>query len=374
MDFKLGRNDLCWCGSGKKYKFCHLNREREPSPLHQEVIQQFHQAFDKKYCLHPSANLNACQGKIIKAHTIQLNGGLNLIARNSHVYKFFGDFTTLKRTSGKLEARLIGIKNASTFTGFCSYHDNVVFSPLEKHPFQPTLEQIFLLSYRPICRELFTKRAALATMPYYRTIDRGKPLSEQISIQTIANSLTIGTEIGLKDIEYQKSLYDDVLIKGDFSPVRYYMLKLNTIPDIMCSGALFFDIDFAGNVLQDFSKVDQRKAGFAFSIIGSQTGGSIVFSWLNDSVIGNRFIRSLDMLSNTEIPHAIVRFVFEFFENTYFAPDWWESLTQEQQECLRHRLNLAVDPLAERKADSLLDDGLKVVNWEIQDRVSNLPL
>lgn len=22
---KLGRNDICWCGSGKKYKSCHLN-------------------------------------------------------------------------------------------------------------------------------------------------------------------------------------------------------------------------------------------------------------------------------------------------------------------------------------------------------------
>ena len=22
---KLGRNDKCWCGSGKKYKACHMN-------------------------------------------------------------------------------------------------------------------------------------------------------------------------------------------------------------------------------------------------------------------------------------------------------------------------------------------------------------
>lgn len=24
-----GRNDLCWCGSGKKYKKCHLPQEEE---------------------------------------------------------------------------------------------------------------------------------------------------------------------------------------------------------------------------------------------------------------------------------------------------------------------------------------------------------
>jgi hypothetical protein len=24
---ELGRNDLCWCGSGKKYKRCHMERD-----------------------------------------------------------------------------------------------------------------------------------------------------------------------------------------------------------------------------------------------------------------------------------------------------------------------------------------------------------
>jgi uncharacterized protein YecA (UPF0149 family) len=27
-DVSLGRNDACWCGSGKKYKRCHLDRDR----------------------------------------------------------------------------------------------------------------------------------------------------------------------------------------------------------------------------------------------------------------------------------------------------------------------------------------------------------
>ncbi|MGQ9696115.1 MAG: SEC-C metal-binding domain-containing protein [Thermodesulfobacteriota bacterium] len=24
---ELGRNDICWCGSGKKYKRCHLEKD-----------------------------------------------------------------------------------------------------------------------------------------------------------------------------------------------------------------------------------------------------------------------------------------------------------------------------------------------------------
>ena len=25
----IGRNDICWCGSGKKYKKCHLSKDEE---------------------------------------------------------------------------------------------------------------------------------------------------------------------------------------------------------------------------------------------------------------------------------------------------------------------------------------------------------
>jgi hypothetical protein len=30
-DFKLERNNMCWCGSGVKYKRCHMDRDLEKS-------------------------------------------------------------------------------------------------------------------------------------------------------------------------------------------------------------------------------------------------------------------------------------------------------------------------------------------------------
>jgi SEC-C motif len=37
---KLGRNEPCWCGSGKKYKKCHLDRENQP-PVHPWEVDAF---------------------------------------------------------------------------------------------------------------------------------------------------------------------------------------------------------------------------------------------------------------------------------------------------------------------------------------------
>ena len=29
LPFKIGRNDPCWCGSGKKYKLCHMGMDEK---------------------------------------------------------------------------------------------------------------------------------------------------------------------------------------------------------------------------------------------------------------------------------------------------------------------------------------------------------
>jgi len=41
---KIGRNDLCWCGSGKKYKNCCIDRDRlnkkTPAPIDIPMISK----------------------------------------------------------------------------------------------------------------------------------------------------------------------------------------------------------------------------------------------------------------------------------------------------------------------------------------------
>ena len=72
---KPGRNDKCWCGSGKKFKRCHLDKDREtplPLPAAANVIRR---AFQQRVCLHPESSPSTC-GKVIAAHTIQRQGAL----------------------------------------------------------------------------------------------------------------------------------------------------------------------------------------------------------------------------------------------------------------------------------------------------------
>jgi hypothetical protein len=366
---KLGRNDLCWCGSGKKYKHCHLNRDRQTPPTRQEVYQATKRLFNKKYCLHPEASALNCSGGIIKAHTIQRNGGLSKIARNGHVYCFKPErLRTL--TDGELWfPDLIGLKAASTFTGFCAYHDNMVFEPIEKYPFQSNLQHTFLLGYRAVSREYYLKRAQYQLMPILLSLDKGKSETEQLELQEVGQLYGLGVESGLQDLAYHKSEYDRVLISSDFRGVYYYVIRLDKSPEIMCSGSTQVEYDFKGDLLQDLSDTTIIIDQITFSLIATDEGGAAVFNWIGKSKACEQLIKSLDALSDAELPYALVRYVFESFENVFFSPNWWDGLDEDSKRVLQRRA-ISFDKLP----DSLRDDGLKTVLWKIEARKTNVPL
>ena len=95
---KLGRNDPCWCGSGHKFKVCHLGRETEVPPTREESLKAFYKLqAAQRYCLHPEADVAHCRGGIVRAHSVQ-GAALRSIAPRGKVLSFqFGRMGTLIR-------------------------------------------------------------------------------------------------------------------------------------------------------------------------------------------------------------------------------------------------------------------------------------
>ena len=79
---KMHLNVPCWCGSGKKWKRCHRNRESQPPVNVREQLSGLYREFQKGYCSHPQASSENCGHRIVRAHTVQRRGGLAAIAEN----------------------------------------------------------------------------------------------------------------------------------------------------------------------------------------------------------------------------------------------------------------------------------------------------
>jgi SEC-C motif len=372
MTGKLGRNDPCWCKSGKKYKKCHLDRDKMPTPSRQEVFSAVNATRNKKYCLHPAAGADTCKGDIVKAHTIQRNGGLSKIAEAGHVMHFHLDFSKPPGNPTWLTTERIGLNKASTFTGFCNLHDTKTFEPIERHPFVPNPKSTFLLGYRALSREIFAKRAQNENVPLLKGLDKGKSLDGQIMLQAFMGVYGEGVAAGLKDAEHHKNIYDRILASNDFSESRFYVLCLDRTPDIMCSAVKLASHDFRGNVVQDLSRLDSLMESITFSLIATDNGGAAVFSWAGASEPCERIVRSLDSYTDEEVPHALVRLIFEFFENAYFSQSWWNNLDEGVKKSLQMRFSMGVDPTALRQDNCLVDDGVRAVSWKVTSRHTNV--
>ncbi len=149
---KIGRNAPCPCGSGKKYKKCCLNKGKEQY-LAEAIMYSFQNIKREsqiKRCLHP--NSSECSDRIVKAHAIQNNRILNKIGESGMVVTMDGTMHHLFQTSD-VKGRSI----ATTFTGFCSYHDKTVFQEIEDKEFVASKKQIF---------HLIIKQAFYNNMPY----------------------------------------------------------------------------------------------------------------------------------------------------------------------------------------------------------------
>jgi len=366
---KIGRNDPCWCGSGKKYKKCHLERVGEDAVRPWEVDAHFRQRAEKGQCLHTGATPGSVCGRpAIRSHTVPRKM-LRQIARNGHVYHQSATIQDLEKTQGQLQIKLIGVNDASVLPIFCEPHDSGAFVPLEQARFTRSNEQCFLLAYRAICHELAKKRATLSSIPVLKGFDRGKSFPEQVKIQTMFTALAAANETSVRDMEIHKQKFDAMLLANDYADLQGYVITFEGIPEILCAGGLYPECDFAGKPLQNLRDFSRTMEQISFALIATEQGGAFIFAWHNSSnEVCRKLAASLDTLPDADLPSAIVRFVFEFCENRYFNPAWWDAVDKNAKDALMRRFQIAASPNELRAPTCLLDDGVRAVSWNVIGR------
>lgn len=359
---KIGRNDPCWCGSGVKYKRCHLNRDKgRPVPLY-EVSKVHRRSFKHRKCMHPDAP-TGCIGQPIQAHTVQKRGCLDQIAKDGHVYQVKIPPQDLMET-GKIRPRLIGISDASTFTGFCKHHDQSTFIPIERKSFKTTDQQCALYAYRAVCFEMHRKIGMQRQLGDLRDLDRGQPLHRQIQHQTMLQGMKIGADAAVSDLEMTKLALEKALKSGLYTEYCYYVLHLDSIPELMCSGVFNPFIDFNNKQLQDLSDVNSYHERITLSVVATEGSGAVILSWIhNESMASERFIQSFDSIPDKEKGNAIVRLAFDMIENIYLSPKWWDALDADNKELLEGRILAGIGPGA--PSNTLIEDGCNAVQWKI---------
>lgn len=327
---KIGRNEQCWCNSGKKYKHCHMTRSDEKR-LPFDAIKDGIMKSRKIYkCLHPEASEQTCND-IISAHTIQRSRVLKEISDKENHILSFSPYDTSNKS--ELKVSRIGWKKASTFTAFCARHDEETFVSLEKQQFIGSKEQIFLIAYRAICWELFQKEAVIKATPALKAnIDRGLAEDKQKTLQGLVNIQSAGQKKGFEDLTNTKLEMDEALIASDYDDYNTYEIKLEGRLEIASTGAITPSITLSGKRLQELHNLNQSVQWIAFGIdISDDKNPSIVFLWPKRHSASQKFVDEIETLDDNKLTEYLCQFFFAYCENTYFSSTWWNSLLDIQK-------------------------------------------
>lgn len=356
---KMQRNAPCWCGSGKKWKQCHRDRESQAPVELGERLSKLNREFQKGYCSHPHAGPETCGHRIVRAHTVQLRGGLAAIAENGHVISAKTGAQDLTKNSGVFLPREVGVRSASTFMGFCDTHDNAMFRSVETGSVRLNQESCFLLGFRAISYELFSKRAALRSVNITRELDRGKPFEDQCRVQQSLHAYEEGTKRGVADCERWKKQYNTIFTSERFEEYRFVGVVYSSVLPVVGCGAFFPEYDFAGNPLQRVSYGDAPHEHVGLNLTVLNNKSVLVISWTEGyGGPAELFGRSFGSVPDKEKANVAIQLVAEHIENIYLKPSWWRSLPDTVRNALVMRMRSGVPVVGpDRQPECLRADG-----------------
>ena len=336
----MGRNETCWCGSGNKWKRCHRLREKAPRVNSGALHARMHQEFNEGFCSHPEADTETCGERIVRAHTVQRQGGLAAIAEDGHVISVESAARDLHRNEGRFVPRQVGVRSASTFMGFCNRHDTEMFRTVETGEVRLNPRACFLLGFRAIAYEYYMKALQRRVIGLMRRTDAGLSFEEQCTIQQVAHAFEVGVLRGIEDGTRWKRQYDTMFRAERLDDHRFVAVEYSGILPVVGCGAFHPEFDFGGNALQRIGHGDAHLEHLTFNLTVLNDRSVMVLGWTEGTQgPAEAFARSFRNLSDRRKLNASVQLAFEHMSNVFMKPSWWRNLPNAVSTALVRRMH-----------------------------------
>ncbi|APB70282.1 hypothetical protein PPYC1_07935 [Paenibacillus polymyxa] len=264
-----------------------------------------------------------CSNKIIKAHSIQNNKILNKLSLNGNVLYFdFGDLYNVTKFKN------IGRKKATTFSGFCSYHDSSIFSPIENYDYEiGNREQEFLFAYRAFARGYATKKTAINLLGKINEV-----LNPRKLITKEAQLIEIGLNRTMFEFEKYKQVFNISLKNKDYYRIKTDVIIFDIEYSFAVSAAFFLLGDLKGNMINNPLNLKSKVAPFFLNIFPENGKTIILMSYFNKDKHRYSFIKDQIVNNNIENQQVILsNLVVVNSENIVFSPEKFNNLEEAKR-------------------------------------------
>ncbi|ASF28429.1 MULTISPECIES: SEC-C domain-containing protein [Bacillus amyloliquefaciens group] len=334
-DLKFEPYKPCPCLSGKKFKFCCYQKARDfkqkslselnysDSRLQYEMNKMWDNT-DFKTCF--GFNKEECGSLIKNAHSIQNNRILNRISDDNHVYQLSNRFSNDEGVA--TEFKRISKNKASTFFGFCDYHDTELFKPIELRDYENDEIQNFLFAFRAHSIDMHKKVRRLESI---RNIFKQSP-NKLIDPFFVYNFKQAELDVRDFDLDYEK--FQREYLESNFSSIKTLFRRLPFEINFAVSACFAVKDDLNGNTLNAIYNIDKDLVlpSIYINIYPVEGVTNVIISYFldNDDVYGEYF-KQLNHLRDKEFVDYLNFLIIEYTENIFFRPSFIENLNEEER-------------------------------------------
>ncbi|MDQ0975869.1 hypothetical protein QFZ31_005747 [Neobacillus niacini] len=354
---KIDSYEPCPCGSEKNFKFCCYQKARNgkgkttinleeytDSRLHHEITKVWDDT-DFKVCL--GFNPEECKPLIKSAHAIQNNRILNRISEDGHVYTIS---STVSKKGIDPVFKKVSKNKASTFFGFCDYHDTELFKQIELEDYVGSPLQNFLFAFRGFCLEYHRKIRKMNTI---RNHIKKNPalLLEPFGIH---NYRVAQFDIEDSIIEYE--IFKEDYSNGKFDNLVTIHRNLNFEVDFAISSAFAVKDDLLGNEINNiFSIESEIVPNIYINIFPIEDGTTIILSYNKryDNVY-NQLFEQIKVLDDDHLIKYLNFLVINYTENVFLSPRLIDSMDKKQKDSLLQSFQTSMLP--EKTLELIIED------------------
>lgn len=282
------------------------------SKIIKEIALNLIQKYKLEECLH--FDKKSCSGNIINAHSIQNNRILNKISDNGHVMMFSYDFDIDEMTIKKIGRRI-----ATTFSGFCQYHDVEVFKPIENYNYDPnSQEQNCLFAYRALIKELYAKkRLYQIQLGLFAYVDNNINLA-----------LLKGSKKGLEDLEYCLNKFKGIIKNKKFEKIKNTVIELDKDYQLAVCGAVNIEYDIYGLVVNNLHDHDEKPKPLFINVFPQDNKTYIILNTFEEDENIYNFLKSIEAHKDKlKILNNLVLCI----ENMAISPIRWNGFNEDRK-------------------------------------------
>ncbi len=229
----------------------------------------------------------------------------------------------------------IGKAKASTFFGFCDFHDTKLFSEIENREFDNSAKHCFLHSYRSFAHS------------YHRKLEETKgnsmknPINKGYSTE-FNDSMLYGNKLAIKDAQHYKKKLDEWVESGNYEELEYYSVVFPELYPIACSSIISPFYSLKGLAINNHENFEETWSSIMLTVLPDFNQTIVIFACFPEDSNGITFLNELEDLNDFQLKRVISTLLLYFAENTFISPSLWKTLGKDRQKLLCREIEYGI--------------------------------